>query len=93
MGVKVAFQAEAAGETAGRPRFLVPARAVRQQDGSAVVFVVREERVERRAVAVGGTAGDSVELLSGVRAGEHVVLNPPSELADGSRVSMREADG
>jgi RND family efflux transporter MFP subunit len=88
MGVKVGFQAEPEAEAA-RPRLLVPDRAVRREGNGGVVFVVREDRVERRAVAVGGAAGGDVEVLSGVRAGERVVLDPPADLADGSRVRLR----
>jgi RND family efflux transporter MFP subunit len=89
MGVKVAFQAEAAPEAAARPRLLVPEQAVRREKDSTVVFVVRENAVERRAVSVGGTAGDRVEVLSGVRAGDRVVVGPPADLTDGSRVRVR----
>lgn len=89
MGVKVAFQAEANAEAAERPRLLVPERALRREREGAVVFVVREDRVERRAVAVGGTAGDDVEVLSGLRVGDRIVLDPPTELSDGSRVRLR----
>jgi HlyD family secretion protein len=53
------------------------------------VFVVADGRAARRAVAVGGTVGDAVEALSGVRRGERVVLDPPPALADGSRVRTR----
>jgi hypothetical protein len=89
MGVKVAFQAEPEAEAAARPRLLVPEQAVRREGSGAVVFVVRDDHVERRAVAVGGTTGGNVELLSGARAGERVVLDPPADLADGSRVRLQ----
>jgi HlyD family secretion protein len=55
-----------------------------------VVFVLRDGRVERRAVAVGGTVGDEVEVLSGLRSGDRVVLAPPADLSDGSRVRSRD---
>jgi RND family efflux transporter MFP subunit len=93
MGVKVSFQAEAGGDAAARPRVLVPARALRRERDGAAVFVLRDERVERRAVALGGTAGDGVEVLSGVRAGERIVLDPPADLADGGRVRPRTQAG
>jgi multidrug efflux pump subunit AcrA (membrane-fusion protein) len=54
-----------------------------------VVFIVREERVERRAVSVGATDGDQVEVVSGVSAGDRVVVDGPAGLADGSRVKER----
>jgi multidrug efflux pump subunit AcrA (membrane-fusion protein) len=49
-------------------------------------------RVERRAVAAGGTVGDGVEVLSGIRPGERIVLDPPADLADGDRVRVREGN-
>jgi RND family efflux transporter MFP subunit len=90
MGIKVAFQAEADPNGTARARLLVPATAVRRDGGAAVVFVFRDGRVERRAVAVGGTVGDEVEVLSGLRSGDRVVLAPPADLSDGSRVRSRD---
>jgi RND family efflux transporter MFP subunit len=92
MGVKVAFQAEAEAGGVARPRLLVPERALRRERDGAVVFVVHDDhRVERRAVAVGGADAEGVEVRSGVRSGERVVLEPPPDLADGTRV--REKSG
>jgi RND family efflux transporter MFP subunit len=92
MGVKVAFQADENPAAAARPRVLVPERAMRRERDGAVVFVLRDGKVERRAVAVGGTAGADVEVLSGIRSGEQVVLDPPAELADGDRVRLRSGE-
>jgi RND family efflux transporter MFP subunit len=89
MGVKVAFHAEANGASAQRPRLLVPERAVRREKDGGIVFVLRDDRIERRAVAVGGTAGDHIEVHSGLHAGERVVLDPPPDLSEASRVRVR----
>jgi RND family efflux transporter MFP subunit len=93
MGVKVAFQADAQAAEPGRPRLVVPKNAVRRSGSTAVVYVLRNDTVERRAVAVGGTTGDTVEVLSGVRSGDRLVLDPPADLADGSRVRARNDEG
>jgi multidrug efflux system membrane fusion protein len=53
------------------------------------VFVVREDTVERRAVRVGAADGERVEVLSGINAGERVVVDGPPTLADGARVKER----
>jgi len=45
--------------------------------------------VERRAVRVGDARGDQVEIVSGLSAGDRVVVEGPPELADGSRVVVR----
>src|SRR5437660_695068 len=89
MGVKVAFQAEPGADVAARPRLLVPERALRREKDGGIVFVLRSDRVERRAVAVGGSGASGVEVTSGVHAGDAVVLDPPADLADGSRVRRR----
>jgi HlyD family secretion protein len=96
MGVKVAFHAPdearangAAAAPAPQARLLVPKAAVRKSNGQDVVFVLKESRVERRAVRVGTADGDRVEIVSGVSAGEFVVVDGPSELADGTRVRVQ----
>jgi len=89
MGIKVAFQAEPGADVAARPRLLVPERALRRQKDGGIVFVLRGDRVERRAVAVGGSGAAGVEVTSGLHAGDSVVLDPPADLADGSRVRRR----
>jgi HlyD family secretion protein len=93
MGVKVSFLSEApepvvAGEAA-RPRLLVPKGAVRTVDGTAIVFVVKGERAERRAVKTGANDGDLVEVISGLTAGDRVVTEGAATLADGARVKER----
>src|SRR5438445_796586 len=89
MGVKVAFQAEPGADVAARPRLLVPERALRREKDGGIVFVLRGDRVERRAVAVGGSNAGGGEVASGLRAGDTVVLDPPADLADGSRARRR----
>ena len=94
MSVKVSFLDEkpepAVAGAAARPRLLVPKGAVRTVDGTAIVFVVRGERVERRAVKTGANDGDLVEVLSGLTAGDRVVTEGAATLADGARVKERE---
>jgi HlyD family secretion protein len=91
MGVKVSFLRDE--PAAGQPRTavaraIVPKSAVRSIDGRAVVFVVAGDRVERRAVSVGEENGDRVEVLSGVSAGERVVVDGPQNLKDGDKVKV-----
>lgn len=92
MGVKVTFLSEKPAQTAtvAKPRLLVPKSAVRTVDGKSVVFVVKEDVAERRAVTVGAADGDQVEVVSGLQAGERVVIEGPANLADGSRVTVKE---
>jgi len=89
MGVKVAFlETDARHAAQGRPRLLVPKAAVRHEGDADFVFVVLQDRVERRAIKVLGTSGAELEI-TGVRSGEQVVFEGPPALADGSRVTVR----
>ena len=93
MGVKVSFLSEApptgpAGEQS-RARVLVPKGAVRTVDGTSIVFVLRGDRVERRAVKLGGNDGDLIEVASGLTAGDKVVTEGVATLTDGARVKER----
>jgi RND family efflux transporter MFP subunit len=92
MGVKVTFLRDdpPAGTAApAAPRVLVPKAAVRTADGRRIVFVLRGDRVERRAVSVGLEQGDQVEVLSGVSAGDRVVVDGPATLKDGDKVKVQ----
>jgi RND family efflux transporter MFP subunit len=89
MGVKVSFLAEPAPDPSDapvRPLLFMPKTAVRTVDSQSVVFVVHGDRVERRAVKLGREDGDLVEVLSGVAAGDRIVVEGPETLVDGARV-------
>jgi RND family efflux transporter MFP subunit len=86
MSVKVGFRGTGEGGAAASRAVLVPQAAIRQQDGRDIVLVVRDGRVERRAVSVVNThAGDS-EIGAGLAGGERVVVEGPTELIDGAAV-------
>jgi multidrug efflux pump subunit AcrA (membrane-fusion protein) len=40
-------------------------------------------------VTTGVRAGDQVEILSGLSAGEAVIVRPPPGLSDGARIEVR----
>jgi RND family efflux transporter MFP subunit len=90
MGVKVTFhrhEDEMADAAAARAVALVPKAVIRSENGQSFAFVVSSEGiVDRRAVTIGGTDGDLVEVFAGLRAGERVIVSPPPELASGARV-------
>jgi hypothetical protein len=91
MGVKVAFLGTEtpAGGANARPRLTVPRSAVRQESGRDVVFVVQADRAERRAVRTAALDGERAELASGLTPGERVIVDPPAELKNGSKVRVQ----
>ena len=92
MGVNVAFlEADAAPSPEAAEavsRLWIPSAALRRDGEQPVVFVARGEAVERRAVSTGIENGADVEVLTGVVAGERVVVEGPADLTDGARVAV-----
>jgi RND family efflux transporter MFP subunit len=92
MGVKVAFLegAESSTAPAAASLTLVPREAVRREGDHSFAFVVKNGRVERRAVRAGRELGSDIEILAGLRSGEQVVTSSRGDLRDGSRVSIQK---
>jgi HlyD family secretion protein len=91
MGVKVTFlrEADTAAAPVAQAVTLVPQGAVKTDSGSTFVFVVQNNTVERRAVKIGGTDGDRVEVLAGLRGGDRVVMSPPADLVAGKEIIVK----
>ena len=70
---------------------LIPAPALVREGEETAVFVVMDEKAERRPVKIGLTDGEQIEILSGVKAGEQVIVDGQAGLPDGARVSIGEA--
>jgi RND family efflux transporter MFP subunit len=90
MGVKVSFLEGAPDSAAASAAVLVPGDAIRRDGDQAHVFVVKGDRLERRAVRTGRDRGADVEIVAGIRAGEQVVTQPPDHARDGDRVVVRQ---
>jgi RND family efflux transporter MFP subunit len=92
MGVRVAFleRAPAASRATATSLVLVPAEAVRADGGGSAVLVVADGRVSRRSVTAGKTVGTNREILTGLKAGERVVVSPPPSLGDGDAVRVAQ---
>jgi RND family efflux transporter MFP subunit len=74
------------------PSLLVPADAIIFNRSGMQVAVVTNGKAEIRKVKVTRDLGTRVEVNSGIKAGDRVILNPPVSLVDGSKVqAMPEA--
>jgi HlyD family secretion protein len=91
MGVKVTFLREAGASDApvAQGVTLVPQGAVKTENGASYVFVVLTNTVERRAIKTGGTDGDRLEVVAGLKGGDRVVIAPPPELAEGKLIVVK----
>jgi RND family efflux transporter MFP subunit len=88
MGVKVSFLEDAAAGSS-TPRVRVPANAIDTDDAGAYVWVVRDGKVERRAVQAAESEGDQVEVAKGLEGGETLVVEAPARLRDGNAVELK----
>jgi RND family efflux transporter MFP subunit len=69
-------------------RLFVPASAVVERGGLEIVWALdRDGRAALRYVRTGSRRDGRVEVLSGLGAGERVVVDPPSDLESGTKVS------
>jgi membrane fusion protein (multidrug efflux system) len=73
---------------------MIAEEAVLQRADGAVVFrAIADERVERRVIEIGAHHDGMVEVVKGLALGDLVVLRGQARLADGQRISPRNADG
>lgn len=68
---------------------LLPVAAVTRFGQMERIFVVEQDRAVLRLVKTGRTLKGRCEILSGLNAGERVVLDPPPALRDGQLVTVQ----
>jgi RND family efflux transporter MFP subunit len=71
------------------PSLSVPADAIIFNRNGMQVAVVSDGKAEIRKVRVKRDLGTRVEVDTGIKAGDQVILNPPVNLVDGSKVQAR----
>jgi RND family efflux transporter MFP subunit len=98
MGVKVAFLEDEKPAPKGKGKdqeksplvvAYIPKGAVRSDSNASFVFLVRDGKVERRAVSLGMDRGTDIAVLSGISPGDSLVVKGPESLHDGDKVEIR----
>ncbi len=93
MGVKVAFLSAAPppGKNAGsEARAIIPKSAVRNDGGKQIVYLVRDQKLERRAVSLGAERGSDIEILAGLVPGDKLVVKGADTLHEGQAVEVKQ---
>ena len=97
MGVKVAFlenekpaAKDKAKDKGPQAVAFIPKGAVRSDSNISFVFLIRDGKVERRAVSLGMDRGTEVAILAGVSPGDSLVVKGPESLHDGDKVEIRQ---
>jgi RND family efflux transporter MFP subunit len=92
MGAKVEFLQPARSASAGatppveRPRILVPAEAVRSENGRDRVWIIRDGRLQGRDVDAGPVSGNFREIRAGLSGGEQLLVGGVETPREGQRV-------
>jgi len=91
MGVKVAFLGEESPKgRAAEAKALILKSTVRSDAGKSTVFLVKDNKLERRAVSLGAEHGDDVEVMAGIAPGDTLVLRGPENLREGQTVEVKK---
>jgi RND family efflux transporter MFP subunit len=90
MRAKVAFLSRDLSPEEHRSFTSVPQKSLVSREGRTWIYRIQGERVAEVPVRTGTRYGDLVEVLEGLKAGDRVVVNPPSGLRDGSRIRTAE---
>jgi len=97
MGVKVAFlenekpaAKDKAKDKGPQAVAFIPKGAVRSDANTSFVFLIRDGKVERRAVNLGLDRGTDVAVLAGILPGDSLVVKGPENLRDGDKVEIRQ---
>ncbi|HEY4103740.1 MAG TPA: efflux RND transporter periplasmic adaptor subunit [Polyangiaceae bacterium] len=69
-----------------KPAVVAPLPAVRKDLDPPRAYAVVDGRVEERVLQLGEEQNGVIAIVSGIKAGESLVLNPPPTIHDGARV-------
>ncbi|MGM0370236.1 MAG: efflux RND transporter periplasmic adaptor subunit [Bacillota bacterium] len=67
---------------------VIPKQSVLQENGSSYVFVVEDDKAEKKEVTTGLTTTDKVEILSGITDGEQVITAGSEKVTAGYEVRV-----
>lgn len=90
MGIKVTFLGAEPRKPDDAAVAIVPQAALHSEGSQKIVFLVKDARVERRAVTVGGSRGADAEIVTGLMAGDTVVVSGPPNLHEGQAIEISQ---
>ncbi|MCE5264183.1 MAG: efflux RND transporter periplasmic adaptor subunit [Deltaproteobacteria bacterium] len=90
MSAKVSFLPRRLSPEEMKPRLAAGRVALIGRNGKTIAYLLDGDRVRETTVGVGKTFGDMTEILTGLKAGDRIVVTPPKGLKDGSRIKVAE---
>jgi RND family efflux transporter MFP subunit len=89
MSAKVAFLSRPVKEAEQRRRTAVHHLALVKRGKQQSLFILQDDHVKETVVLTGETFGDMIEILSGAKAGDRVVMKP-DQLKNGAKIKIAE---
>lgn len=88
MYVSIRFQVQQA-----EPALVVPANTVDiRREGPRVAVLTPEHKINYRSVKLGRDFGKTIEIVSGLRGDEDLVINPTTDLVEGQHADIAKPD-
>ena len=81
---RVAFVRRAISDAVAAPLF-----SLVDKGGERIVFVEKDGVAESRTVSIGVIEGDRVQITSGLKAGDHLIVKGHTEVEDGMKVIVK----
>jgi HlyD family secretion protein len=92
MGARVTFYQKGADVPQPSARVMVPTAAVINQGGRAVVFLIKDQKAAMQPVTTGRQEAGYVEILTGLRGGESVIIDGQAGLKDGDKIAVPSSE-
>ena len=90
MSARVAFLERTVTVEEKKPRTAINPAAIIIKGSKKTVFLIKKDRAVETTISTGEQLGDMIEVLSGIKSGDRVVLTPLDKLKDGDRVKVAE---
>ncbi len=89
MSAKVAFLERPLTIEEQKTKIVLNSNAIVTHTGTTYVFLIEENHAIETPLTTGAQIGDMMEVVEGVKPGDKVVVNPPKNLKNGSRIKIR----
>ncbi len=90
MSAKVAFLERALKDDELEPFLGIPVSAVRENGNQHLVCRVNDNRIHLIPIQIGRNWGEALEIVSGLKLGDLIVLQPTENMVDGTMVKKKE---
>ena len=90
MSAKVSFLSRNLKTEERKPRLAVNGSALVGKTDQTHVFVLQGNHVQETSVQTGVKLGDMMEIISGLKSGDRVVINPPKGMKNGTKIKIAE---